>query len=235
MADIFRRVEKKYIITKQQYLFIKKMIEDKMIEDEHGKSTICNIYLDTENYDLIRHSISKPIFKDKIRLRSYNVPKIDSEVYLEIKRKFNGVVGKRRIKLKLEEFYDYTINKDVISNTQIKKELDYYFNFLKLKPTMFLSYKRRAFYDKENRDFRLTFDSEIIAREYDLNLEKGIYGSNIFEKDKYIMEIKTLGAIPIWFVRILTELKICPCGFSKYGEAYTQLILKANNMSEYVI
>lgn len=235
MADIFRRVEKKYIITKQQYLFLKQFIENRMVEDEHGKSTICNIYFDTEHYDLIRHSISKPVFKDKIRLRSYNVPEINSEVFLEIKRKYNEVVGKRRIKITLKEFYDYMNNKDTIYNSQIKQELDYYFNFLKLKPTMFLSYKRRAFYDKENKDFRLTFDSEIIARDYDLNLEKGIYGSNIFEKNKYIMEIKTLGAIPIWFVKILDILKICPCGFSKYGEAYTQLILKANKVSEYVI
>lgn len=235
MADIFRRVEKKYIVTKQQYLFLKQIIKDKMIEDEYGKSTICNIYFDTENYDLIRHSISKPIFKDKIRLRSYNIPKLDSQVYLEMKRKYNGIVGKRRIKLTLKEFYEYMNSKNTICNSQIKRELDYYFNFFKLKPTMFLSYKRRAFYDKENRDFRLTFDSEILARDYDLKLEKGIYGSNIFEKDKYIMEIKTLGAIPIWFVKVLNQLKISPCGFSKYGEAYTQLILRANKISEYVI
>lgn len=235
MADIFRRVEKKYIVTKQQYLFLKQIIKDKMVEDEYGKSTICNIYFDTENYDLIRHSISKPIFKDKIRLRSYNIPKLDSQVYLEMKRKYNGIVGKRRIKLTLKEFYEYMNNKNTICNSQIKRELDYYFNFFKLKPTMFLSYKRRAFYDKENRDFRLTFDNEILARDYDLKLEKGIYGSNIFEKDKYVMEIKTLGAIPIWFVKVLNQLKISPCGFSKYGEAYTQLILKANKVSEYVI
>lgn len=91
---------------------------------------------------------------------------------------------------------------------------------------MFLSYCRRAYYDKEDNDFRLTFDSDILARNYDLELEKGVYGEYILEKDKYIMEIKTLGAIPIWFVKILDELKISPCGFSKYGEAYTQLILK---------
>ena len=100
---------------------------------------------------------------------------------------------------------------------------------------MFLSYQRRAFYDKENRDFRITFDSNILARDYDLHLENGSYGELIFEKDKYIMEIKTLNAIPIWFVKILNDFKVMPCGYSKYGEAYTQLVLKSNKIEEYVI
>lgn len=226
MANFFRRVEKKYILTEKQYLFFKEAIKDKMIEDEHGKSTICNLYFDTEQYDLIRHSITKPVYKDKVRLRSYNIPNKDSNVFLEIKRKYKGVVSKRRIGITLNNFYEYLNNNDYIEENQIKKELDYYFNHYNLKPTMFLSYYRRAYYDKENRDFRLTFDSNILARNYDLELEKGNYGINILEKDKYIMEVKTLGAIPMWFVKLLDELKVCPCGFSKYGEAYTQLILQ---------
>ena len=231
MAEFFRRVEKKYIIDRDKYLYLKEILKEKMIEDEHGKSTICNIYFDTDQYDLIRHSTTKPVFKDKIRLRSYNIPTIDSTVFLEIKRKYDGVVSKRRIAMLLSDFYQY-LNKYSSANipeTQIKKELDYYFKHFDLKPTMFLSYYRRAYYDKENRDFRVTFDSHILAREYDLGLEQGNYGVHILEKNKYIMEIKTLGAIPMWFVKILDELKICPCGFSKYGEAYTQLILNAQD------
>lgn len=232
MADFFRRIEKKYIITRPQYLYLKEAIKEKMIEDEHGKSTICNIYLDTEQYDLIRHSISKPVFKDKIRLRSYNIPTIDSKIYLEIKRKYDEVVSKRRIEMTLGSYYEYINhnNKDSEDN-QIKKEIDYYFEHYNLRPTMFVSYYRRAYYDKENRDFRLTFDSHILARSYDLYIERGNYGEHILEKNKYVMEIKTLGAIPMWFVKLLDELKIAPCGFSKYGEAYTQLVLNTSKVS----
>ena len=225
MSEFFRRVEKKYIITKEQYTMVEESIKYKMIEDEHGRSTICNLYLDTEQFELIQHSITKPIYKDKVRLRSYNVPTNNTNVYLEIKRKYDGVVSKRRIEMNLNEFYQYLNHKDEIEDEQVKKELDYYFYHYNLKPSMFLSYCRKAYYDKEDNDFRLTFDSDILARNYDLELEKGVYGEYILEKDKYIMEIKTLGAIPIWFVKILDELKISPCGFSKYGEAYTQLIL----------
>lgn len=232
MVGFFRRKEKKYILTRDQYLFFKEAIKEKMIEDEHGKSTICNIYFDTEQFDLIRHSITKPIFKDKVRLRSYNIPTLENNVFLEIKRKYDGVVSKRRIVMTLKQFYGYINKKIKFEDNQVKKELDYYFEHYKLKPTMFLSYYRRAYYDKENRDFRLTFDSHILARDYDLVLEKGNYGTHILEKNKYIMEIKTLGAIPMWFVKLLNELQICPCGFSKYGEAYTQLILKNKKEEE---
>lgn len=226
MANFFRRVEKKYILTKEQYYIFKEAIEEKMREDEHGKSIICNIYFDTLQYDLIRHSITKPIYKDKVRLRSYNIPTKDDDVYLEIKKKYKGIVSKRRIRMTLNNFNVY-INKEDndIEDTQIKREIDYYFNYYKLKPKMFISYYRRAYYDKENIDFRLTFDSNILARDYDLELEKGNYGINILDIDKYVMEVKTLGGIPIWFVRLLDELKVYPCGFSKYGEAYSQLIL----------
>ncbi len=236
MSEFFRRIEKKYIITKEQYLMLKEIIENKMIEDEHGKSTICNIYFDTGQFDLIRHSITKPVYKDKIRLRSYNIPTNNSIVYLEIKRKYKGEVSKRRSEMQLNEFYEYMKDKNSFAKeNQVRKEILYYFQFYDLKEAMFVSYYRRAYYDRNNRDFRVTFDSNIIARNYDLKLEKGIYGDNILKNDKYIMEIKTLGAIPIWFVKILDELKICPCGFSKYGEAYTQLVLKANSMFKCVV
>lgn len=234
MAEIFRRVEKKYMVNKEQYLNIKNFLNKKMIEDEHGKSTICNIYFDTQNYDLIMHSITKPIFKEKIRLRSYNIPNLQSDVFLEIKRKFNGIVSKRRVEMKLSDYYKFEKNNNNF-NGQVENELKYYFELYNLEPKMFLSYYRRAYYDKENKDFRITFDSNIIARNYDLKIEKGNYGTPILEEDKYIMEIKTLGAIPMWYVKKLDELKVAPCGFSKYGEAYTQLILGANKINEYVV
>lgn len=228
MAEIFRRIEKKYIVNEIQYQKIKEKLLDHMSEDKHGKSTICNIYFDTEDYELISHSISKPYFKDKIRLRSYNIPTDDSKVFLEIKRKYDGIVGKRRIEMKLSNFDQYLKDKNSFksNNKQIKNELDYYFNLYNLKPAMYISYKREAFYETNNSDFRLTFDSEIISREFDLDLRKGIYGKDILGKGKYIMEVKTLGALPLWFVNILNEEKILPGSFSKYGEAYKEFILK---------
>lgn len=223
MSEFFKRIEKKYELTTNEYIYIKNKIKEKMLEDEHGKSTILNIYFDTKNYDLIRHSISKPVYKDKIRLRSYNTPNENSNVFLEIKRKYEGVVSKRRINMKLKDFNNFLNAKQ---NDQVKKELLYYFDLYNLEPKMFLSYDRVAYFMKEDRNFRLTFDNNIIARNCDLNLESGVYGDYILDTDKYMMEVKTTGAIPMWFVRILNELNLRPCNFSKYGEAYTKLVLQ---------
>lgn len=227
MGDIFRRVEKKYIIDRNQYTKIKEVLKEYMEEDEYGKSTICNIYFDTDNYDLIRHSTEKPYYKDKIRLRSYNIPNQDSTVFLEIKKKCDGVVGKRRIEMQLKEFKEYLKDSESLeaSNYQVKQELDYYFKYYNLTPKMYLSYDRCAYYEKNNRDFRVTFDNNILARNYDLDLEAGNEGSNILDSNYYAMEIKTLGSIPIWLVKIINDLGLQPQGFSKYGEAYTKLII----------
>lgn len=117
------------MINTQQYLMLKEILKENMEEDEHGKSNICNIYFDTEQYELIRHSTSKLIFKDKVRLRSYNIPNQESTVFLEIKRKYKGVVSKRRITMQLSDFYKY-INKETyaIPETQVRKELTYIVN-----------------------------------------------------------------------------------------------------------
>ena len=229
MNDIFRRVEKKYILNKEQYEQIKKILETKVISDEYGKSTICNIYFDTGNYELISHSITKPFFKEKIRLRSYNIPNKESIVFLEIKSKADNIVGKRRIGMKFKDFNKYLEDTKSIenSNFQIKNELDYYFKKYDLSEKMFIAYDREAFYAKDDRNFRITFDSNIRARNYNLELDKGTEGENILDKDKYVMEIKTLGSIPMWFVKVLDECHIVPGSFSKYGEAYTKLVLKA--------
>jgi len=237
MGDIFRRVEKKYIITKKQYEELRKYIDNYVIEDEHGRSTIRNIYFDSNSYDLISHSITKPFFKDKVRARSYNTPNKNSTVFLEIKRKYDGIVGKRRIEMKLSDLERYiesgsSLN---IKNSQIKRELDYYLYIYKLKPAMYLSYSREAFYQKDDRNMRITFDSNIIARPYDIRLDSENYGTNILNQNLMVMEIKTLGAMPMWLVEILNKTQIRPCGFSKYGEAYTQLILEANDVESCVI
>lgn len=237
MVNIFRRVEKKYIIDKKQYNNLKEYLNKYMIEDEHGKSTIRNIYFDSSQYELISHSITKPYFKDKVRARSYNTPNKDSIVFLEIKRKCGGIVGKRRIQMKLSDLEKYILNQEYpyVNDSQIKSELDYYFKKYNLKPTMYLSYGREVYYCKEDRDLRITVDNNIIARPYDIRLDSENYGTNILSKDLYVMEIKTLGAMPLWLVKVLNEIKIKPCGFSKYGEAYTQLILKANDCKSCVI
>jgi len=214
----FRRIEKKYVLTESQYNEIIKRIEPYFVMDIHGISTICNIYFDTANNDLIVNSMEKPIYKEKVRLRSYGIPKLDNTVYLEIKKKYKGIVSKRRVSMKLSEFYNYYNNNVKPFDNQIMREIDYCFKYYTLIPKLFLAYDRIAYYEKNNDDFRLTFDFNIRSRRNNLNLEKKCSNTNLFDYKYYVMEVKTLDSMPLWFVKILSDLKIYPKSFSKYGE-----------------
>ncbi len=217
--NIFKREEQKYLLTRFQYNQLMRKTKKYLHKDSFYESTICNIYFDTEQSDLIIHSLEKPIFKEKVRLRSYGVPTFNSSVFLEIKDKYKGIVGKRRVKLLLKDFYGY-LEKGKLCETQIMKEIDYFFKYFHLKPKIFIAYDRKSYYSKEDTNFRITFDENLRSRKEDLRLEIGDAGKKFFEEDKIIMEVKTLHALPLWFVHVLSELKIYPHSFSKYGSIY---------------
>ncbi|MFV0379543.1 MAG: polyphosphate polymerase domain-containing protein [Anaerorhabdus sp.] len=225
---VFKRYEIKYLITKQQKNEITEMMHEYMEDDEYGKSTLCNIYFDSDDYLLIRRSIEKPIYKEKLRIRSYGLASLESKAYVEMKKKYKSVVYKRRIAMKEADAMHYVCNKITPqNNTQITHELNYFLSLYEnLAPKVFLSYEREAFYAKNDENFRITFDENILWRDYDFSLCAGIYGDSILPEEKVLMEIKTVGAIPLWLTDILTKNKIYKTSFSKYANAYKQLITK---------
>lgn len=225
MADnfTFKRVEKKYLLNKKQYEKLQERLEPYMQLDEYGLHTICNIYYDTDQFDLIRTSIEKPPYKEKLRLRSYGVPKEGGKVFLEIKKKFKGVVYKRRISLTLEEAEAYLDKGGTLPRDgQIEREIDYFVKFYNPKPKMYIAYDREAYFGKEDNSLRITFDQNIRSREEDLQLEMGDAGKLLLDREYRLMEIKVSGAFPMWLARMLSELEIYPTSFSKYGNIYKQ-------------
>ena len=231
----FKRVEKKYLMDEATYLKIREAFEPYMQVDEYGLHTICNIYYDTLAYDLIRTSLDKPIYKEKLRLRSYGVPKNPtSKVFVEIKKKYDGVVYKRRIQLPKDEA-EALLNERKLPQTdsQILHEIDYFLSYYKPVPKLFLAYDRIAMFGKEDPDFRLTFDQNIRSRETDLDLGLGDRGDLLFPDQKlYLMEVKINGAMPLWLSGILTELKVMPVSFSKYGTIYKNKISGIVDLTE---
>lgn len=219
--NVFQRVEQKYILSKEQKNMFLEKANEYLEKDPYFESKICNIYFDNDNNDLIATSLEKPVFKAKVRLRSYDVPSMDTKVFLEVKDKYKGIVGKRRIKLSLKEFYDY-YEKGYVDDSQIMKELNYYFKTFDLKPFMFLAYDRNSYYEKDNRDLRITIDSNLRSRKDNLRLEYGDNGKKYFDNEAYIMEIKVMNAMPLWLTKILSELKIYPTSFSKVGSIYSK-------------
>lgn len=211
---VFKRYELKYLLTPTQYFNVLNEAGKFLTADIHGKSTIQSLYYDTDDYRLIRRSLEKPEYKEKLRLRSYGLAREDDTVFMELKKKCSGVVYKRRI-----EISEKAIGKNALGESQISKEIAYFIKFYpKLSPKMLLLYDRTAYFGEG--DLRITFDSNIRYRTDRLSLSEGLDGLPLRTDGKILMEIKTGTAIPLWLVRILSKEQIVKTSFSKYGEAY---------------
>lgn len=222
---IFKRCEIKYMLNRKQQEIIKGAMEDHMIADIHGRNTICSLYFDTPDFLLVRRSIDHPIYKEKLRLRSYGVADKNSTVFLELKKKYDSVVYKRRVGMTEKEAENYLISGDFVKDSQILREIDYCLShYCHLAPAVMLSYQREAFYDKDDPDFRMTFDDQILWRDNHLSLCDGIFGAPILDEDHVLLEVKTAQAIPMWLVKVLSENHIYKTSFSKYGTAYRTIL-----------
>ena len=226
---IFQRVEKKYMLTKEQYESLIKAIAPYMEIDKYGETEIRNIYFDNSADELIETSLKKPTYKEKLRLRSYGTPDSDSTVFFEIKKKYRGVVYKRRISMTLSEAYTYIETGKLPEHLQgnIPVEIDYMIRRYRLSPKAFISYKRVAWAGKDNPDLRITFDREITSRYGDTRLESDTDGHKVLDPDTFLMEIKIPGAMPLWLAHALSERNIFPHSFSKFGSAHIQNKIRA--------
>ena len=219
---IFQRHEIKYMVTDSLRDAVIRDMSARMIPDPHGKSTVCNVYFDTPDYRLIRRSLEKPEYKEKIRIRSYGKCRPDDKIFMELKKKCRGVVYKRRISLTEAECESYLAGRAPLPvDSQIGREIDYFRSFYRgLAPKVYLCYDREAFYDREDDSFRVTFDRNIRYRETGLSLTSEPGGRLILPDGYSLMEIKTGGAIPLWFVEMITRYRLSKASFSKYGTAY---------------
>lgn len=223
--SVFERYEIKYLVNDAQKAAILSAMESHMDPDSFGRSTIRNIYYDTDSYRLIRRSLEKPLYKEKLRVRSYRMAAPDDQVYVELKKKFASVVYKRRTGICEKDAADYLAGKiEAPVKSQITAEIDYFLKFYgTLSPKVFLSYEREAYFGKDGSGFRVTFDENILWRTADLSLESGVYGRNLLQPGQTLMEIKTPGGIPLWMIEVLTREKLYNTSFSKYGSAYTTM------------
>lgn len=225
----FERRELKYRITDAQRAALEAAFGARMVPDEHGESTICNIYYDTADYRLIRASLEKPAYKEKLRLRSYSVTEPGGEVFLELKKKYKGIVYKRRITLPEDAAGEFIAGRAPLGeHGQIGREIEYFTAFYApLLPAVHLSYERSAWFSREDRDLRITFDKNIRFRQEDVSLTLPAGGRRILPEGESLMEIKAAAALPLWLVSELDTLGIYQSTFSKYGEAYKAILAGA--------
>ena len=230
---VFKRYELKYLLTPEQKEKVLAAMQPYMKLDKYGRTTIRNLYYDTDTYLLIRRSIEKPAYKEKLRIRSYSRASADSTVFVELKKKYKHVVYKRRISLPYTDATAWlSREKHPDKHTQIANEIDYFMELYgTLRPTVFLSYEREAYYANDGSDFRVTFDDNILCRQDDLSLTSDVYGTPILPDGKVLMEIKCPGGIPLWMTHVLSEEKIYKTSFSKYGTAYEMLIFPQTHIT----
>jgi SPX domain protein involved in polyphosphate accumulation len=232
----FNRIEKKYIINKDQYHKIKSALDLHHLNikdiDQHDTYHVSNIYYDTDDHLIIKKSVSKPFFKQKLRLRAYGDVFDDSMICLELKRKIDGYVNKRRSLLRVDEAYQM-MNEHRLPeikdyhNLQVLKEILYYINQYDLKPSVYLYYERETYASLGEHPLRITFDTNITSRRDDLDIQK-VYGQKLLNDDLYVMEIKTNINYPIWLNELLTKNNIFSTSFSKYGTEFYNYLNQSN-------
>lgn len=225
-ANTFKRREMKFLLSEEQYTFLRNEIEKHMTEDDFGKHTIMNIYLDNRNNDLIRSALGKPIYREKLRLRTYGkCAADDSAAFLEIKKKFRGITYKRRFELTYKELHDYITDGTVPEKRgQVFEEIDYMIRRMSLEPKIVICYDREAYFGNDDKEFRLTFDGNVRFRRDELDLRLGDHGEYLISQPYTVMEVKSAGAIPIWLARTLSEKRVFHGSFSKYGSIFASEI-----------
>lgn len=223
--EVFHRYEKKYLLNEAQYQRISALLREHMVPDKYNvdgkKYTISNIYFDTREDYLIRRSLEKPEYKEKLRLRSYGPVTEEDKIFLEIKKKNLELVNKRRTVMTLKEAREYLLEgkwpENGSSNPQILREIDYLLSHERVEPKVYLAYDRIAWFSPEETGMRVTIDSGIRARRTDVRLDGEDYGKALLGEGIYLMEVKMIDSIPLWFTKALSEEKIYSTSFSKYG------------------
>ena len=223
----FKRYEKKYLLSAKKAELLWEQLREHLVPDRFHRSTVCSIYYDSDDFSLIRHSLERPVYKEKLRLRSYNVPAPDGEVFVELKKKYKGVVYKRRVRMGAAEAEAYLAGQArPAEDGQILREIDFFLQTHAVSPKAYIACEREAWVDREEPELRITFDRNLRWRDTDLHLSAGSAGEPLLPDGEVLMEIKIPEAAPLWLAHLLSDLEIFPANFSKYGTCYRQDLLE---------
>ena len=224
IQNSFQRVEVKYLLTPAQYGAIRRGMEPYVRPDVYSRYTISSIYCDTEDFALVRASLEKPVYKEKLRLRSYGVPGSRDTAFVELKKKYDGVVYKRRVTVNAAEAAACVCIGKLRRDDQISREINWFLHVWQPKPAAFIGYDREAWSGREDDELRITFDTNLRGRCWDLDLRSGSFGELILPSDSILMELKFTGGAPLWLSHLLSENGVYPTSFSKYGTYYKSLM-----------
>ena len=236
----FKRKEKKYVLEEGDYLALMALISDKLEEDEYPYSHIESLYYDTPDWRMINRSMEKPLYKEKLRVRVYGTPGEHCVAFVELKKKYDGIVYKRRVGMSLEgalAFMDgmdfdeamkrFPATSDDLEleptwrDRQIAREICACIDrWAPLAPSMAIAVDRTSLRTNDGSGVRMTFDFD--SRWRTTHLAFGAAeGNPLMGPGQVIMEIKAQGSYPLWLVHALDQAKIYPVSNTKYGRAYS--------------
>lgn len=218
----FMRHESKYLVPAEKFDAFWTELEPCVEPDTFFESKVCSLYYDSDSYELIRASLDKPVYKEKLRLRSYGVPERDGTIFVELKKKYKGIVYKRRVQLSELSAMDWIAGGEMPGDGQIIRETDWVIRHRKLYPKVYIACDRLAYRGREDSELRITFDRSIRWRDTDLMLSAGDFGEELLRDGQRLMEIKMPGSAPLWLSRLLSKHGIFPTSFSKYGTCYSE-------------
>ena len=228
---IFKRTELKYIISSEQKKELLTRLAGHLLPDFYPHSDIASLYLDSDDFRLIRNANGSKDYKEKLRIRCYGDVNNDSPVFMELKKKYKGTTYKRRIDLTYGQMRDYLLFERKPDNSQITNEIDYLINSALLKPKALIRYQRDSFQSMEDENLRITFDYQLRYSTSNLSLNNRQPEGTLLDDDHCIMEIKSLAAMPLWLSETLNEMKIYPGSYSKYGTVYATKLAQGGKLT----
>ncbi len=222
----FKRYEKKYLLSARHYPELLARLGPYIEPDDYHRSTVSSIYYDGDDYHLIRQSIEQPIYKEKLRVRAYNLSSPEDEVFVELKKKYKGIVYKRRVPMTETQAEHWLSGEGgPPEDGQMVREIQWFLRENRPVPQALIACDRTAWRAKEDAELRITFDENIRWRGTELRLSAGSEGELLLENGDVLMELKIPGAAPLWLARLLSDEKLFPTSFSKYGSCYRKHLL----------
>lgn len=231
---IFERTEKKYIFDEDKAVRFMELAAPHIMPDIFPSGTNCTLYFDTPDWKVIRRSMEGPVYKEKLRLRTYcEEPDDETPVYLELKKKYKGVVYKRRTAMTNAQANSFIYGgAPAPEDTQIMREIQYFMQYYgDLAPRIYIAYDRKSYAANDGSEFRMTMDNNIVWRDKDLHLSAGRYGEELFSPGVCIAELKIPDAMPLWLAKALDISGALPASVSKYAAAYTALMQRGKTNS----
>ena len=229
----FKRYEKKYLVTPDVYPLLMERLLPYIEPDEYHESTVSSVYYDRSDFWLIRRSLDRPIYKEKLRVRGYNCPGPQDQVFVELKKKYKGIVYKRRVRMREEEATAWLAGEaPPPEDSQMTREIAWFLHENRPAPKALIACDRISWRAKDNDELRITFDRDIRWRESDLRLSCGDRGEILLPDGRLLMELKIPGAAPLWLAHLLSESRLFPTSFSKYGICYMDNLLQESGKGE---